>query len=91
MTTREDQMRARLQEKFAPLFCEIENESAEHAGHAGAAGGGGHFRLRLVSAVFEGRNRITRHRLVYDCLRDMMDTDIHALTIIALAPAEISS
>jgi stress-induced morphogen len=28
---------------------------------------------------------------VYDCLRDMMDTDIHALTIIALAPAEISS
>jgi BolA protein len=84
-------MRARLQEKFAPLSCEIENESAEHAGHAGAAGGGGHFRLRLVSAVFEGRNRITRHRLVYDCLRDMMDTDIHALTIIALAPAEISS
>jgi BolA protein len=84
-------MRARLQEKFAPLSCEIENESAKHAGHAGAAGGGGHFRLRLVSAVFEGRNRITRHRLVYDCLRDMMDTDIHALTIIALAPAEISS
>lgn len=91
MITREDRIRARLQEKFAPLSCAIENESAKHAGHAGAAGGAGHYRLRLVSAAFEGQNRIVRHRLVYDCLRDMMDTDIHALAIIALAPTEVSS
>ncbi|HEX7633822.1 MAG TPA: BolA family protein [Noviherbaspirillum sp.] len=61
-----------------------------HAGHAGAASGGGHYKLRLVSDRFEGLNRIARHRLVYDCLRDMMHSDIHALTIIAFAPTEIS-
>lgn len=91
MITREELMQIRLQAAFAPLTCKIENESALHAGHAGAASGGGHYRLHLVSAAFEGRNRITRHRLVYDCLNDMMHSDIHALTIIALAPSEVSS
>jgi BolA protein len=32
-----------------------------------------------------------RHRLVYDSVRDMMHTEIHALAITALAPSELSS
>jgi BolA protein len=60
-----------------------------HAGHAGAASGAGHYHLRIVSRRFEGVNRVARHRLVYDCLRDMMHSDIHALTIIAFAPSEL--
>jgi BolA protein len=91
VNTREEQIQARLQAAFDLLTCQIEDESAMHAGHAGAASGGGHYRLRLVSAAFEGQNRITRHRLVYDCLNDMMHSEIHALAIIALAPSEISS
>jgi BolA protein len=91
MTSREDRIRARLVATFAPSDCQIEDESALHTGHAGAASGGGHYRLRLVSAAFEGQNRINRHRLVYDCLNDMMHSEIHALAIIALAPSEISS
>lgn len=84
-------IRARLAATFSPVQCQLEDDSALHAGHAGAASGGGHYRLRLVSAQFEGQNRITRHRLVYDCLDDMMHTDIHALAIVALAPSEIST
>jgi BolA protein len=91
MTDRLDQIRARLVATLAPLECQLEDESALHAGHAGAASGGGHYRIRLVSPRFEGQNRITRHRLVYDCLHDMMHTDIHALAIIALAPSEVSA
>lgn len=87
----EERMLARLQETFAPTACNIENESALHAGHPGAAAGGGHYRLRLVSGAFEGQTRVKRHRLVYDCLHDMMQADIHALAIIALAPSEVSS
>lgn len=89
MTPREDRMHALLSTGLAPVECHIEDESALHAGHAGAASGGGHYRLRLVSPLFEGQNRIARHRLVYDCLREMMHTDIHALAIIALAPSEL--
>ena len=61
-----------------------------HAGHAGAASGGGHYRLRLVATCFEGCSRVARHRLVYDCLDDMMQSEIHALAITALAPSELT-
>ena len=84
-----DRIQAKLNETFAPLECQLEDESALHAGHAGAASGGGHFRLRIISAQFEKQSRINRHRLVYDCLDDMMQKEIHALAITALAPSEV--
>ena len=91
MTARLDEIQCRLDATFSPVSCQLEDDSAAHAGHAGAASGGGHYRLKLVSAVFEGRNRVTRHRLVYDCLLDLMHKDIHAIAIIALAPSEVTS
>lgn len=90
MTTREEKIRSRLLETFSPLECQLIDESALHAGHAGAASGAGHFRLHIVSAHFEGQNRLKRHRLVYDCLLDMMHTEIHAVAVTALAPSEAS-
>ncbi|ABR88889.1 BolA family protein [Herminiimonas glaciei] len=89
MSARMDRIQAKLNETFAPLECQLEDESALHAGHAGAASGGGHFRLRIISAQFEKQSRINRHRLVYDCLDDMMHKEIHALAITALAPSEV--
>lgn len=86
---REQKIMVRLNETFLPTECLLEDESAQHAGHAGAASGGGHYRLRLISSRFEGCNRVARHRLVYDCLADMMHSDIHALAITALAPSEV--
>ena len=90
MNDRINKIRARLIETFAPLECQLEDESAQHAGHAGAASGGGHFKLRIVSAHFEGQSRVARHRLVYDSLQEMMHSDIHALAIVALTPSETS-
>ena len=90
MSDRLESIRARLSATFAPIECQLIDESHLHAGHAGAASGAGHYRLRLVSDRFEGLNRIARHRLVYDCLRDMMHSDIHALNIIAFAPSELA-
>lgn len=74
-----------------PLQLQLLDDSAAHAGHAGASGGGGHFRLRIVSAEFTGKNTITRHRMVYSALQKLMQDDIHALTIIALTPEESNS
>jgi BolA family transcriptional regulator, general stress-responsive regulator len=89
MTNRVDQIHSRLVATFAPLECQLTDDSHLHAGHAGAASGAGHFSVRLVSDRFDGLNRLARHRLVYDCLRDMMHSDIHALNIVALAPSEV--
>lgn len=91
MSNRMQHMREKLMAEFAPQECELIDDSALHVGHPGAAGGGGHYRLRLVSEKFNGHNRIARHRLVYDCLHDMMQRDIHALAITALTPAEASA
>lgn len=76
---------------LAPLECTVDDESHLHAGHAGAASGGGHYRLRLVSVRFEGLNKVARHRLVYDCLREMMQKEIHALAMTLLTPDEAKS
>ncbi len=85
---RPEQIRALLQADFEPLDCVVDDESHLHAGHAGAASGGGHYRLTLVSSRFEGLNKVGRHRLVYDCLREMMTKEIHALAMTLLTPDE---
>lgn len=72
-----------------PQHLEVIDESALHAGHAGAKAGGGHFRLTLVSADFAGQSAVSRHRMVYQALGDMMRGKIHALSITALAPGEV--
>jgi BolA protein len=88
MIDRATQIRNRLIATFTPDICQLEDESAAHAGHAGAASGGSHFRLHLVSARFEGVSRVNRHRLVYDCLSDMMQFEIHALALTTASPSE---
>ncbi|ALS61442.1 BolA family protein [Pandoraea norimbergensis] len=85
--TMEQQIEARLTAALSPIEMVLENDSARHAGHAGAASGG-HYNLRIVSPAFAGRNRVARHRLVYDALADLMQNGIHALAIVALAPGE---
>jgi BolA protein len=84
-----EQMRARFEAALAPVELTLEDDSAMHAGHAGAASGGGHYNVRIVSLQFEGLKLVTRHRLVYDSVHDMMHKEIHALAITALAPSEV--
>lgn len=71
-------------------FVSVRDDSAKHHGHAGAAAGGGHFHVTLVSSVFAGKNRVARHRLVYDPLSDWIPARIHALSIDARDPSESS-
>ena len=82
----------RIYEKLAVLEPEnvvLEDESAQHAGHAGAASGGGHFRLTLVSSQFRTLPTLARHRLVYAAMGELMQREIHALSITALTPEEL--
>ena len=87
--TRAETIRSRLSAALAPTALDIEDESHRHVGHAGARDGRGHFRVRIVSAAFEGQSPLARHRAVYAALGDLMQTDIHALVIDARTPEEI--
>ncbi|GFZ80369.1 hypothetical protein RLOatenuis_1540 [Rickettsiales bacterium] len=50
-----------------------------------------HYSLTVISAKFEGKSKIERHRMVYDALEGIIGSKLHALTINTLAPdAEVS-
>lgn len=72
-----------------PTQLEIRDDSALHAGHAGS-GGGGHYSVTIESSQFAGKSTIMRHRLVYQAVGDLIPTKVHALSIQAFAPGEIS-
>ena len=85
---RQDQIRKELEKHFQPTELLIKDQSQLHAGHEGARDGKGHFDVTIVSQKFDGINRLQRHRMVYDALRKLIETDIHALRIKAFAPSE---
>lgn len=88
---RVERIRLALQTAFSPRFLEVEDQSHLHAGHAGAATGRGHFHVRIVAEAFEGLTLIRRHRAVYAAVGDLMQTDIHALSMETRTPAEAAA
>jgi BolA family transcriptional regulator, general stress-responsive regulator len=85
-------IRDRLTGALAPARLDLVDDSARHAGHAGARPGGeSHFRLTIVADAFRDRSRLDRQRMVFAALGDLMRTDIHALAITALTPAEAAA
>ncbi len=85
---RSNEIQRLLTEAFSPTELLVKDQSRLHAGHAGAKDGKGHFEVIIVTDAFRGRTRIERHRMVYDALGTLMETDIHALAIQAYALEE---
>jgi BolA protein len=71
-----------------PLSLAIEDESHLHAGHAGAKEGG-HYKITIVAAAFNGHNTVKRHRMIHAAVGDLMRGRIHALSIRAFSPDEV--
>ena len=73
---------------LSPTHLDILDESLKHAGHASAREGG-HYAITIVSVRFRGLSRISRHRLIYATLGDLMRIQVHALAIKACTPEEV--
>ena len=65
-----------------PKDLDIIDEGHLHIGHEGAKKGG-HFKVIVVSDQFKYKTLLERHRLVYDAMGELMETEIHALSITA--------
>ncbi len=75
--------------QLAPQALAVVDESHLHAGHAGARPEGEtHFRVEVVSAAFEGKSRVERHRIVNGLLDPAFKRGLHALAVRARAPSE---
>ena len=79
-----------LREKLAPEHLEVVNESHMHSV---AKGSETHFKVIVVSPLFEGMSAVKRHQLVYGALGERMSKKpaqggVHALAITSRTPAE---
>ena len=79
----------KLREAFSPESLDVVDESHLHEGHAGhRPSGETHFRVYIVSAAFDGKSRIERHRMINSTLAAELEGGVHALAIKAQAPGE---
>ena len=89
MTPVADRIRAKLAQALVPSRLAVRDESHRHAGHAGARPEGEtHFHVEIAAAVFAGKSRIARQRLIYQVLAEELAGPVHALSLIALTPEE---
>lgn len=86
-TSRVEMIREHINAALDPSELDIVDESHLHAGHSGH-GGAGHFRVRIVSEKFTGQAPLARHRMVFAAVDNLMPSEIHALSIDAIAPGE---
>lgn len=85
MTTNNQQRIERMQQlltkAFTPYSLQINDDSHLHVGHAAARTGKGHFNLIIDAKPFYSLPLIKAHQMIYQALGDMMQDDIHALSI----------
>lgn len=87
-TARAHRIETLLREKLDARHVDVLDQSALHEGHPGAQAGGGHFHVLVVSEVFEGLTRIAAQRAVYKALGELMESEIHALSMRTLTPEQ---
>jgi len=83
-------IRARLAQALAPTRLELIDDSHQHAGHVGARQGG-HFTVRIGAPGFAGKRPLECHRMIYAALGELMQTDIHALSIELVADTKVGT
>ena len=74
-----------LASALAPTLLQVSNESHMHSVPPGSES---HFRVVVVAEAFEGQPLVRRHRRVNQALKAELDAGLHALSIIALTPAQ---
>ncbi len=83
------EMLRRLNSALSPARIELIDNSEQHRGHGGYnPAGESHFTLKIESALFAGKNRVERQRMVYAALGELMHERVHALSIKASVPGE---
>ncbi|XP_076074033.1 DNA-binding transcriptional regulator BolA-like isoform X2 [Mytilus galloprovincialis] len=79
----ESSITKKLTEGLKPQYLEVINESFMHNVPKGSES---HFKVVVISDMFEGQPLIKRHRMVNENLADELQGSVHALSIIAKTP-----
>ncbi|VFP83119.1 BolA family protein [Candidatus Erwinia haradaeae] len=83
-------IRGKIEEKlraaFSPTYIDIQDESAHH--NHSSMNIESHFKVFVVSEKFNNHNLLTRHRAIYNVLKQELSGDVHALSITSYTPQE---
>ena len=67
---------------FKPYFFSILDVSEQHRGHQNFRDNvESHFEIIIVSDKFHNRNKVDRHRMVNECLKEEYSSDLHSVII----------
>ena len=82
----ESAIRRKLEVALAPvIFLDVTNESFKHNVPVGSES---HFKVTVVSPVFDGTKLLARHRMVNTALAEELSGPVHALSICAKTPEQ---
>ena len=70
-----------LNKNFDMFRCFVIDVSESHKGHSGyIKGEETHFEIIIISNDFENKNRLERHKLVNNCLKNEFKGSLHSVT-----------
>ena len=70
-----------LNKNFDIYRCFVSDVSETHKGHSGyIKGKETHFEIIIISNDFENKNRLERHKLVNNCLKNEFKGSLHSVT-----------
>lgn len=81
----QDIISQKLQAAFMPAYLEVLNESYMHSVPKNSET---HFKVTMVSAVFDEVRKVQRHQKVYAVLQEELNTGVHALALHLYTPEE---
>ena len=81
------EIKKRLEEKLDLIHFEIKDFTGRHLNHK-LHEGGFHLETIIVSDDFTDKTLIERHRVVYDAMGELMNHEIHALSMKTLTRGE---
>ena len=81
----QDIIETKIREALLPNYLEVINESHMHNVPSGSES---HFKVIVVSDVFEAKSRVQRHQTMNTLLADELAGPVHALSIRAVTLAE---
>ena len=75
----------KLEVEFQPIYLNIVNESNNHNVPPNSET---HFKVTVVSNLFEGQRSVQRHQRVYGVMADELAGPVHALALHTYTPKE---
>jgi BolA protein len=79
------QIEQQLRERFQPQLLEVVNESHMHSVPPDSET---HFKVVIVSELFDGSRKVARHQQVYATLAAQLEGPVHALALHTYTPGE---